>query len=89
MVNAILDEIPEDIVPCIYHTHVANQIPEEAGNSFVDLIYSTGQRRDLDHFCNNIKPTLHLTLFREGSPYDTALASVDGHGRSIQWLLKD
>ena len=89
MINEIVDEIPEDIVPFIYHTHVANQIPEEARNSFVDQIHAMGQRRDVAHFCNNIKPTLHLTLFREGSPYDTALASVDGHGRSIQWLLKD
>ncbi len=79
-------EIPPGPVLTVYHTHTANQITAEARAGFLATIEALGRRRDLIHLCNNIRPGLHLTVFREGSRVcDERIAEVDGHARWIEW----
>jgi len=83
----ILAEISADCVPCIYHTHVANQIPAAARESFLQALAEVGRSRDLVHLYNNIKPTLHLTATLGGRVIDHPVARTDGHARWFEWLV--
>ena len=87
MINAIADEIPEESLLCVYHTHVANQISQTAQESFLNSLDQLGQQRDLIHIFNNIKrASLHLTAYRGGQLIEVPLANTDGHARWIEWL---
>lgn len=86
MLDEIEREIPDTSVLCIYHTHVANQISQEAKNRLLKFVDDVGARRNIAHIYNNIHPTLHLTLHRDGEKIDRPIAKVDGHARWIEWL---
>lgn len=86
MFEALSGGIPETSLLCVYHTHVANQIPTASREAFLQVIERTGQRRDIVHVFNNIKPSLHLTAYRNGNVLDLSLANTDGHARWIEWL---
>jgi hypothetical protein len=88
MFKNIADEISDESLLCVYHTHVANQISEQARESFLKTIAELGARRDLVHVFNNIKPNLHLTAYRQGQSIDLPLANTDGHARWVEWLPK-
>lgn len=79
-------EIPADVLLCVYHTHVANQISKEARQAFLTSVAEIGEKRDIIHVFNNINPTLHLTAYRAGQLIDMPLAHTDGHARWIEWL---
>ena len=86
MLPEIASAIPADSILCVYHTHVANQIPGETRDNFLDEIGNLGARRDVIYLFNNIKPGLHLSTYRDGKPmFDRMLANVDGHARWIEW----
>lgn len=89
MLPGVVDEIPRATLPCVYHTHVANQISKEARQAFVRSVDAIGRTRDLVHVHNNIEPQLHLTAYRDGERIDVPLARTDGHARWIEWLARD
>lgn len=90
MINTIADEIPEETLIGVYHTHVANQITKSAQEEFLNAIELLGQQRDIIHIYNNIHQShLHLTAYRGGALIDFPLANTDGHGRWIEWLPKN
>jgi hypothetical protein len=89
MLSKLAEEIPEEALMCIYHTHVANQISKEARQSFLSDIDKVGQNRDIIHLFNNIKPNFHLTGYRRGQVIDMPLARTDGHARWIEWMQND
>jgi hypothetical protein len=89
MVSDLVKEIPKENVLCVYHTHVANQISQEARQSFLERIDRIGAKRDIIHISNNIKPHLYLTAYREGERIDMPLANTDSHAHWIEWLQKD
>lgn len=86
MIAEVINEIPEGSVPCVYHTHVANQVDRESLESFLETLAEIGKRRDVIHICNNIQPTLHLTFYKDGVEENVALARTDGHARWFEWL---
>ncbi len=86
LIEAIAEEVPADSLLCVYHTHVANQISTDSRARFLGLMDRVGARRDMVHVFNNIKPGLHLTVYRGGTKIDMQLAHVDGHARWIEWL---
>jgi hypothetical protein len=79
-------EISEESLIGVYHTHVANQISNEAKQTFLKSIEKLGAKRDIIHIFNNIKPNLHLTAYCKGQLIDLPLANTDGHARWIEWL---
>ncbi|MDF1744053.1 MAG: DUF2332 domain-containing protein [Gimesia sp.] len=87
MIKTIADEITEESLLCVYHTHVANQISQTVQESFLNSLEQFGQQRDLIHIFNNIKQaTLQLNAYRGGQFINVPLANTDGHARWIEWL---
>ena len=89
VLSEVVREIPPESVACVYHTHVANQIPRAAREQFLRTVDELGADRDVIHIHNNIERHLHLTVYRDGRRSDVPLARTDGHARWIEWLAKD
>lgn len=86
MLVDLAKEMPAEPLLCVYHTHVANQISNEAKQTFLESIAELGTKRDIVHIFNNIKPNLHLTVYGKDRLIDLPLANTDGHARWIEWL---
>lgn len=85
-IEGIAEGLPAEVLVCVYHTHVANQISEESRTRFLDQMARIGAKRDLVHVFNNIEPHLHLTAYRDGVRMEVPIANTDGHARWIEWL---
>ncbi|AOV07746.1 DUF2332 domain-containing protein [Sporosarcina ureilytica] len=82
-------DIPEESVICVFHTHVANQMPPDLRNQLIQTIETIGQERDIFHIYNNIYDGhLHLDYILDGMMHQHTIAETDGHGRWFKWLLK-
>jgi len=81
--------VPAGALPCLYHTHVANQASKQTLAIFQNKLADLGRHRDLVHVHNNIRPDLHLTAYRDGRELDLPLARVDGHGHWVEWLAPE
>lgn len=82
--------IPDDAAICVFHTHVANQIPSEAKRRLQRHIGEIGSRRDLFHLYNNMwDANLHLDEYIGGMERRATLAETDGHGRWFRWTYPD
>lgn len=85
----IVNNIQDDSVICIFHTHVANQLPQEAKKQLMDTITKIGRTRDIFHLYNNIYDgELHLDYFIDGKETNKTIGKTDGHGRWFEWQLK-
>ncbi|OIU71946.1 DUF2332 domain-containing protein [Rossellomorea aquimaris] len=81
-------EIPYNEVICIFHTHVANQIPESAKKVLQDKIKEIGRHRDIFHLYNNMwDRKLHLDCYINGKEDCHVIGDTDGHGRWFEWNL--
>jgi hypothetical protein len=84
----IAKNVQEDTAICIFHTHVANQIPKEAKLRLLEQVKQLGQTRDVFHLYNNMWDTkLHLDYFLNGQEYNEIVAETDGHARWFRWML--
>jgi hypothetical protein len=77
---------PTASLPCIYHTHVANQMAPGQKERLLRAVNDAGCKRDLCHVHNDIERHLHLTIFQAGRRHDMPLAKVDGHARWVEWM---
>ncbi len=83
-----IEKIPIDSTICIFHTHVANQIPVDLKYKLLDTIKNTAKTRDIFHIYNNIwDKDLHIDSYMNGVEYKQTIAETDGHGRWFKWLL--
>lgn len=91
LLTEIASKIPHDSVVCVFHTHVANQIPKEAKYELVENIKNLGEDRDVFHLYNNMWDSgqIHLDYYLDGREYNETLAETDGHGRWFKWMLSD
>ncbi|SEO93023.1 DUF2332 domain-containing protein [Paenibacillus sp. OV219] len=84
----IVSTIPEDSTICIFHTHVANQIPSDSKINLCAYIKSLGEGRNVFHLYNNMWDLdLHLDYYINGNEHCETLAETDGHGRWFKWRL--
>ncbi|WP_422661247.1 DUF2332 domain-containing protein [Paenibacillus sp. EC2-1] len=84
----IIPTISQDSSICIFHTHVANQIPADSKNKLSAQIQSLGNEREVFHLYNNMwDPDLHLDYYINGNEHRETLAETDGHGRWFKWKL--
>ncbi|PJW22025.1 DUF2332 domain-containing protein [Geobacillus thermodenitrificans] len=84
----IVVQVPSDTVVCIFHTHVANQMSEEAKHMLMEQIHEIGCQRDLFHVYNNMwDRKLHLDGMIDGREYRKIVAETDGHGRWFRWEM--
>ncbi len=86
MLKDVIGEISEESVACVFHTHVANQVSYEVREILLAEVRELGQSRDIIHIFNNINPTLHLTVYKDGREESLPLARTDGHARWFDWL---
>lgn len=89
MLSQLAKKIPEDQQICVFHTHVANQMPGEKKEKLLKLIKEIGAQRDIFHLYNNIQDRfLHLDYYLNGKEYFNKIAETEGHGRWFRWLLQ-
>ncbi|MBS4201662.1 DUF2332 domain-containing protein [Bacillus sp. FJAT-49732] len=84
----IAKQIPEDSAICIFHTHVANQMPEQLKHQLINIVKKLGTQRDVFHLYNNIwDRKLHLDSYVNGCEEQHIIGDTDGHGRWFEWGL--
>ncbi len=83
----IAEQATENSILCIFHTHVANQFPEELKRKLKDNIRAIGAKKDVFHLYNNFSDAgrLHLDYFMNGVETNEIIAETDGHGRWFNW----
>ncbi|MFG6117642.1 DUF2332 domain-containing protein [Thalassobacillus sp. B23F22_16] len=91
---SLLEELaanaPSASTLCIFHTHVANQMPREVKEELLQKVTAIGRERDVFHIYNNIEDRkLHLDYFINGKSYVETVGETDGHGRWFDWHLND
>jgi hypothetical protein len=83
-----INEIPDDNAICIFHTHVANQIPDSSKRELQAKIKEIGRNRDIFHLYNNMwDRRLHLDCYINGNEERHVIGDTDGHGKWFQWNL--
>lgn len=89
LLTEIALKIPQDSVLCVFHTHVANQIPNKDKYDLIERIKRLGEERDIFHLYNNMWDLgkIHLDYYLGGKEYNETLAETDGHGRWFKWIL--
>ncbi|MBY7142630.1 DUF2332 domain-containing protein [Virgibacillus sp. NKC19-3] len=88
LLEEIAKEIPTDHAICIFHTHVANQIPKEVKLDLLNKIKSLGKEREVIHVYNNIwDKSLHLDYWINGKETKLIVGDTDGHGHWFRWKL--
>ena len=88
MLPEVLAAVPSDVLPCVFHTAVLNQIPAEGRDRLRDLVTAYGQTRNLAWISAELggKPStvqVELTCWVDGDHYHTVVAHAHPHGR---WL---
>src|SRR5699024_5744642 len=84
----IVKGLPESSVVCIFHTHVANQFPEELKYELLEKIENIGQIRDVFHIYNNMwDGKLHIDSIIQGAEYKHTIGKTESHGRWFEWNL--
>jgi hypothetical protein len=91
-VSLLLDvakQVPKDSILCIFHTHVANQIPDDVKRKLMDNVRAIGAKRDVFHLYNNVSDIrkLHLDYFINRVEFNEVIGETDGHGRWFDWDL--
>lgn len=85
-----VQDIPDEAVICLFHTHVANQMPSEMKEQLLDEVERIGKYRNVFHLYNNIiDQDLYLDYFLEGKKHHQKVARTDGHGRWFEWTLNE
>ena len=88
----VLDAVPPESTPCIFHSHTLNQFPTEARERFAGLVREFGEGRDLHLISLESRrgqdnSELDLTSYRGGVETWEHLATCDSHGYRIRWRL--
>lgn len=86
----IVQSTPKNSALCIFHTHVANQMPEENKVQLENHIRTIGRYRDVFHIYNNMwDGELHLDYVIDGIEHHKTIGETDSHGRWFEWNLED
>lgn len=81
-------EIPSDYAICVFHTHVANQMPLEVKEKLFKQVKSIGSDREIFHIYNNVQDKdLHLDYYMGGKEFTNKVGKTEGHGRWFSWGL--
>lgn len=90
LLKEIAEQVPNDSVIVVFHTHVANQMPAEIKQKLLGTIEQIAATRDIFHLYNNMEDRdLHLDSFVDGRMCHKLVATTDGHGRWFEWKLEE
>ncbi len=88
ILSEVVKQLSNDSILCIFHTHVANQIPVEGKQSLLKTIEGIGENRDEFHLYNNIwDRMLHLDYYIDGVKYEEVIGETEGHGKWFEWRV--
>lgn len=88
LLHDVSKEFPREYAICVFHTHVANQMPSEAKTRLLEQISRIGAEREIFHLYNNIQDRyLHLDYYLDGKEYKNVVGETEGHGRWFTWEL--
>ncbi|AND41465.1 DUF2332 domain-containing protein, partial [Cytobacillus oceanisediminis] len=86
LLSKYVEKVPKESVICIFHTHVANQMPLEMKKNLLKTVKDIGKVRDVFHIYNNVQDRyLHLDYYLDGIESQNTIAETDGHGRWFEW----
>ncbi|WP_394218950.1 DUF2332 domain-containing protein [Halobacillus trueperi] len=86
MLPEVAEEVSLDSTLCIFHTHVANQMPQNVKSELLRKVSQIGQKRDVFHIYNNMNDRkLHVDSYVNGSFKTYVIGETDGHGRWFDW----
>ncbi len=85
-VPGVVEAVPDDAVPLVYHSHVVAHMPADVRKAFGDeLMPGLGGARDIAWLaCEG--STMVLTTWLGGVRSERLLANRDPHGEWIEWL---
>ena len=89
LLPGLIDSVPECQVPCLSHSHVLNQFPREARETFWALVGEHGAKRNLAVVSKEGGGELsvvEVTHFRDGVKTHRRVANTDSHGYWLEWL---
>lgn len=90
LLKGIVNGVSNDSTVCIFHTHVANQMPIETRKQLLSIVESIGKDREVFHIYNNIQDRdLHLDFYLNGEEHKQTIAETEGHGKWFKWLLQN
>ena len=82
LLKDVVERLPKATAICVFHTHVANQIPVVLKYELLEKIKEIGSKKDTFHLYNNMwDRKLHLDYFIDGVEYNETVGDTDGHGR--------
>ncbi|MGP4040953.1 DUF2332 domain-containing protein [Gracilibacillus sp. D59] len=88
LLSDLSKQISKDHSICVFHTHVANQMPSKVKKRLLEQVKSIGTDREIFHIYNNIQDRdLHLDYYMDGKEYTNKIAKTEGHGRWFSWEL--
>ena len=92
LLPGILDSIPKDAAPCVFHTHAVYQFAPEERHRLYALLVERSARRDLVVQIG-MEPSdagssvLCASIYRHGRPTKQRLAECDYHGAWLAWSV--
>ncbi|MFC7393359.1 DUF2332 domain-containing protein [Scopulibacillus cellulosilyticus] len=90
LLTDVVEKSPKDTAIIVFHTHVANQIPESLKYELIEKLKKIGSKRDVFHIYNNMwDRKLHIDSFINGVEYNHTIGETDGHGRWFEWNVDE
>lgn len=88
LLSELVEDITEDSTICIFHTHVANQMPVEVKNELIKKVNEIGSCREIFHIYNNINDQkLHVDSITNGMIKRITVGNTDGHARWFDYSI--
>lgn len=88
MIGEAAEQVPADSLLCIFHTHVANQMPASVKRKLEERIQGIGRKRNVIHIYNNMWDSLlHVDAYINGQETSQIIGRTDGHGHWFEWRL--
>ncbi|MFJ8263497.1 DUF2332 domain-containing protein [Rummeliibacillus sp. NPDC094406] len=87
-IQSICEQIPQNQLIVVFHTHVANQIPPAAKVELIEKLKGISTKRPLYHCYNNMYDTnLHQDYIVANKIHsERVLGKTDGHARWFTWV---
>jgi hypothetical protein len=90
ILSGVIDALPSDSYPCLYHSFVSNQMLPEEHNALDTIFADHGSKRNLCSISIDLSdkykyPRLELLSYIGGVKTHRHLANCSGHSRWLEW----
>jgi hypothetical protein len=91
ILSGVIDALPPDSYPCLYHSFVSNQMSPEERELLANIIARHGFNRNLCSISIDLSekhkyPRLEMLSYINGIKEHRHLANCSGHSRWLEWL---